>query len=188
MPGSDPRAASVRLLPDDGQYLLPSQRLTDTRVDIRAPMIWLLFWAFRAQYYEFQISAPDWVSDVRVDIQATVPAGATVSQVPEMLQRLLAERFGMVVHRETRQMDGYELVVGPDGIKMREVEPVNDLKTEFPPQMDRNGRPPSDITRETPDGTLRTISIPGGTRRITSARCMTDSLTRDSGRPSTPHA
>jgi len=49
------------------------------------------------------------VTDVRVDIQATMPTGATVAQVPEMLQRLLAERFGMVVHRETRQVDGYEL-------------------------------------------------------------------------------
>src|SRR5687768_8404834 len=65
--------ASVRLLPDDGQYLVPSQRLTDTRVHIRASLMWLLFWAFRAQYYEFQISAPDWVSDVHVDIQATMP-------------------------------------------------------------------------------------------------------------------
>ena len=49
------------------------------------------------------------MTDVRVDIQATMPPGATVAQVPEMLQRLLAERFGMVVHRETRQVDGYEL-------------------------------------------------------------------------------
>src|SRR5688572_21074126 len=109
--------ASVRLLPNDGQYLLPSRRLTDTRVDVTAGLNIVLFWAFRAQYYEFQIFAPDWVNnDVRVEIQATMPPGTTVAQVPEMLQRLLAERFGMVVHRETRQMDGYELVVGPDGI------------------------------------------------------------------------
>ena len=167
--------ASVRLVPDSEQFLAPSQRLTNARVDIRAQLIWLLFWAFRAQYYEFQISAPNWVSDVRVDIQATMPPGATVAHVPEMLQRLLAERFGMVVHRETRQVDGYELIVGPEGIRMQEVEPVNDLATAFPPQMDRNGGTLSDTTRETPDGTLRTISIPGGTRRITS-RTMYDRI------------
>jgi uncharacterized protein (TIGR03435 family) len=93
-----------------------------------------------------------------------MPPGATVAQVPEMLQRLLAERFGLVVHRETRQVDGYELVVGPDGIQMREVEPVNDLRTEFPPQVGRNGRPLNDTTQETPEGTVRTI----GNRKITS--------------------
>jgi uncharacterized protein (TIGR03435 family) len=133
-------------------------------VDVTGGLNWVLFWAFRAQYYEFQISAPTWVNDVRVDIQATMPPGATVAQVPEMLQRLLAERFGLVVHRETRQVDGYELVVGPDGIQMREVEPVNDLRTEFPPQVGRNGRPLNDTTQETPEGTVRTI----GNRKITS--------------------
>jgi uncharacterized protein (TIGR03435 family) len=153
--------ASVRLSPGSTQI---SRRLTDTRVDVTGGLNWVLFWAFRAQYYEFQISAPTWVNDVRVDIQATMPPGATVAQVPEMLQRLLAERFGLVVHRETRQVDGYELVVGPDGIQMREVEPVNDLRTEFPPQVGRNGRPLNDTTQETPEGTVRTI----GNRKITS--------------------
>jgi uncharacterized protein (TIGR03435 family) len=88
--------ASVRLSPGSTQI---SRRLTDTRVDVTGGLNWVLFWAFRAQYYEFQISAPTWVNDVRVDIQATMPPGATVAQVPEMLQRLLAERFGLVVHR-----------------------------------------------------------------------------------------
>ena len=158
--------ASVRMASGDARF---SQTLTDTRVDITRPLSWVLFTAFRAQYYEFQISAPGWVSDSWVDIHATLPAGATVAQVPEMLQRLLAERFGLVVHREVRQVDGYELLVGPDGIKMREVEPVDELQKEFPPQFSSNGRQLSDRTEDTPQGKIRTISTRGGFIRITSS-------------------
>ena len=128
--------ASVRLIPDGAKSRL-SRQLTDARVDITTPLSWVLFTAFRAEYYEFQISAPGWLSDVWVDIHATMPAGATVAQAPEMLQRLLADRFGLVVHREVRQMDRYELLVGADGIKMREVEPADELQKEFPPEFPR---------------------------------------------------
>jgi len=151
--------ASVRMTSDNARV---SRTLTDTRVDITASLNWVLFWAFRAQYYEFQISAPAWLSDAGVEIHATMPAGATVEQVPEMLQRLLAERFGLVVHREVRQTDGYELLVGPDGIKMREVAPLDELQKEFPPQFSSAGRRLSDTTTQTPDGTVRRIAIPGG--------------------------
>jgi len=160
--------ASVRVIPDGGQFVLPTQRLTDTRADIQGGLNWILFSAFRAQYYEFQISAPSWLNEVRVEIHATLPAGATAAQVPEMLQQLLAERFGMVAHREMRQADGYELVVGPDGMKMLEVEPVDELRKEFPTEL-RGGRTLADYTRQTHDGPVRTMDLSkGGTRRITS--------------------
>jgi hypothetical protein len=38
--------ASVRLIPESGQFPVPSQRLTDTRVDIQAGLNWILFWRF----------------------------------------------------------------------------------------------------------------------------------------------
>src|SRR5215469_11485042 len=40
-----------------------------------------------------QIDGPDWMNSLRFDVQAKMPAGATASQVPEMLQALLATRF-----------------------------------------------------------------------------------------------
>jgi hypothetical protein len=49
-----------------------------------------------------------------------------------MLQRLLAERFRLVVHREPRPMEVHELVVGPGGDKMREVEAASELDKSFP--------------------------------------------------------
>ena len=160
--------ASVRMISGDGGLSQFLQTLTDTRVDITRPLSWVLFTAFGVDYYEFQIDAPGWVNDAWVDIHATLPAGATVAHVPEMLQRLLSERFSLVVRREVRQRDGYELVVAPGGAKMREVEPVDELLKEFPPQFSSTGRQLNDRTVETPAGRVRTVSTPRGFIRITS--------------------
>jgi uncharacterized protein (TIGR03435 family) len=48
-----------------------------------------------------------------------------------MLQRLLAERFGLRVSVTPRLTDVYELVVGKDGIRMLEVQAVNELDKKF---------------------------------------------------------
>jgi uncharacterized protein (TIGR03435 family) len=57
-----------------------------------------------------------WMGAELYDVVANVPAGATKEQFRIVLQRLLAERFGLVVHRETRQLPGYRLVVVAEGV------------------------------------------------------------------------
>jgi len=69
---------------------------------------------------DYQLSGPDWMKTVSVDIIAKLPAGATEGQIPEMLQTLLAERFGLKVHSETRDHAVYTLVVGKGGLKLKE--------------------------------------------------------------------
>lgn len=134
--------------------------MSDTRVDlVNMPVRTLLLLAFRAKAYE--LVGPGWLAETRVSIQATMPPGATRQQVPEMLQRLLAERFGLVVHREPRPMDVYELVVGPGGHTMREVEAIDELDKTFPASKfaDQLGTAAdsSDTVRDTPDGPVRTV-------------------------------
>src|SRR5688500_6765436 len=83
--------ASVRLAPGPGPT---SQRMTDSRVDLNLISLRaLLLLAFRAKGYE--LVGPDWLAEIRVSIQATLPTGATRQQIPEMLQRLLAQRFNL---------------------------------------------------------------------------------------------
>jgi uncharacterized protein (TIGR03435 family) len=53
------------------------------------------------------------------NIQANVPAGTTVAQFRAMVQNLLAERFRLRVHRETRQVSGYVLQIAKGGLKLR---------------------------------------------------------------------
>lgn len=83
---------------------------------------------------EFQISGPDWLGSQRFDIQAKYPTGATEDQVPEMLQSLLANRFKLQVHRDTREHAVYALVAGKNGPKLKPAEiethdePISDAK------------------------------------------------------------
>ncbi len=69
---------------------------------------------------DYQLSGPDWMKQVRVDIVGTLPKGATEDNIPEMLQSLLAERFGLKVHRETKEHPEYALVIGKGGAKLKE--------------------------------------------------------------------
>ena len=73
-----------------------------------------------------QASGPDWMDSLRFDILAKLPEGATQDQLPEMLQWLLVERFGLVAHGETKDLPGYALVLGKGGPKMKPAVPDAD--------------------------------------------------------------
>src|SRR5215471_67853 len=58
---------------------------------------------------------PDKTLNVRFDIMATLPDGSVESQAQPMLKALLAERFQLRIHSETRQLPVYELRVDQEG-------------------------------------------------------------------------
>lgn len=66
-----------------------------------------------------QIDGPQWLGDERYDIVATLPSNASESQVPIMLQHLLAERFALTVHEETKIRTGYALIAGKGEPKLK---------------------------------------------------------------------
>jgi uncharacterized protein (TIGR03435 family) len=70
----------------------------------------------------YQVSGPDWMDSERFDVAAKLPEGARQSDVPVMLQALLAERFKLTIHREQKSMPVYAIVVGKSGVKMPKVE------------------------------------------------------------------
>lgn len=74
--------------------------------------------AFRVKNY--QISGPDWMASERFDISAKLPAGAPEREVPEMLQTMLEDRFQMKMHRESKELPVYGLVMGKGGVKLQE--------------------------------------------------------------------
>ena len=67
----------------------------------------------------WQVSGPDWLDSLRFDITARVPEGATQEQFQTMLRNLLVDRFRMAVHKETREVPIYALVVGKNGPKLK---------------------------------------------------------------------
>ena len=156
--------ASVRL---SAPTTRRSQRITDTRVDlIRIDLRQLLWLAFEIEPLccRDRLVAPDWLPGVAVDIQATLPAGGTRKQVPAMLRSLLMERLGLRTHVEPRPADGYELVVGSDGMRMQEVQPANELDKDFSSDASKTL---SDSLNETVNGPVRTMGITLGMRTIT---------------------
>lgn len=68
----------------------------------------------------YQISGPEWFESERYDITAKVPPGTTKEQFQLMLQSLLAERFKLTVHRQSKELPIYALVVAKGGPKMKE--------------------------------------------------------------------
>ena len=68
-----------------------------------------------------QIVGPEWLGSEKFDIAAKLPDGATSAQIPEMLQRLLEERFHLRAHREMREFAVYALETAKAGVHLREV-------------------------------------------------------------------
>jgi uncharacterized protein (TIGR03435 family) len=65
------------------------------------------------------VAGPGGITEDLYDLEAKLPAGASSAQAPAMLQALLKERFGLVVHREDRTLRGYSLAVGRGGPKLQ---------------------------------------------------------------------
>jgi uncharacterized protein (TIGR03435 family) len=70
-----------------------------------------------------RVNGPAWMDEEQFDVYAKVPAGAPKDQVNEMLQSLLKERFGLVAHRELKDLPGYALLVGKGGVKLTQSAP-----------------------------------------------------------------
>jgi uncharacterized protein (TIGR03435 family) len=66
--------------------------------------------AYGLQRYQI-VGGPDWMGQDRFDINAKAPDGTQQSQMLAMVQALLADRFKLRVHRETRDLPVYALVV-----------------------------------------------------------------------------
>jgi uncharacterized protein (TIGR03435 family) len=104
-------------------------KIDGKRVDIgNFALMQLICKAYDVKTY--QVSGPSWLQAVgmagqRFDIIANLPEGATKEQVPQMLQNLLAERFKLVMHRDTKDQAVYALVIGKGGkagLKIKEAE------------------------------------------------------------------
>jgi uncharacterized protein (TIGR03435 family) len=82
------------------------------------PLNNMIMYAYTLKQY--QLSGPDWLMTPAFEIHAKLPEGGTKEQVPEMMQSLLAERFKLVSHRESKEQPVYALIVSKDGFKLKE--------------------------------------------------------------------
>jgi uncharacterized protein (TIGR03435 family) len=88
---------------------------------VNAPLRNLIIFAYQIQSFQL-VSAPNWTNDARVDIVAKmegdpqpVAPGSGADHMMLAMRTLLADRFKLVVHRETRELDIYALAMAKPG-------------------------------------------------------------------------
>jgi uncharacterized protein (TIGR03435 family) len=81
-------------------------------------LLYLIQWAFDTP--PFEINGPDWLNDTRFDVIAKADGGGGDSKLRLMLRALLAERFGLKVHSEQKEMQVYGLTLAKGGPKFQE--------------------------------------------------------------------
>jgi uncharacterized protein (TIGR03435 family) len=70
------------------------------------------------------LGGPGWADSDQFDIAAKAEsADATRDEIRSMLQTLLTERFRLVVHRETKEVQAYSLVLAKSGSKLKVAAP-----------------------------------------------------------------
>jgi len=84
----------------------PGGRFTATGMPLR----FLLTFIYDIQDFQL-VGGPEWMASDRFDITATAGGDASAPVMKQMIRALLANRFGLVVREETREMPIYALVV-----------------------------------------------------------------------------
>ncbi|HXJ42334.1 MAG TPA: TIGR03435 family protein [Bryobacteraceae bacterium] len=105
------------------QAYSPGGQLTITNM----PLYWLIATAYDLPFQSKRLTgAPAWAYSERFDIQAIAPeppaagtsAAAREARTRLMLRALLAERFGLVIRREMRDLPVYAMVAAKGGPKL----------------------------------------------------------------------
>jgi uncharacterized protein (TIGR03435 family) len=134
--------ASVKPSEGDGRSVMirSSQggRYSASGVNLRM----LIQQAYGVKDYQI-IGGPAWMSSAPFDINAKAEdPNVTREQIGLMLQSLLAERFKLKFHRETRDLPVYSLLVGKNGHKLK-VSEFQPGAVGAPPDAARAGAPPA---------------------------------------------
>jgi uncharacterized protein (TIGR03435 family) len=109
------------------------------------------------------IAGPTSIDDVWYTLTATFPPNTTWEQFDKMLANFLADRFGLVAHRESKSVPGYEMTVASTGLKITRAK---DTDTSAPPtasagrgMVDKDGFPVlwpnTTFAMRTGDGTIQ---------------------------------
>jgi uncharacterized protein (TIGR03435 family) len=69
----------------------------------------------------FQVTGPDWMDGVHLDIAAKYPPDAKREDQSLMLRSLLEDRFKLAVHRKPQDLPGFALTIAKGGFKLKPV-------------------------------------------------------------------
>jgi uncharacterized protein (TIGR03435 family) len=90
-------------------------------ITVDSPLVLLIKNAYGVEDFQV-IGGPSWINTDGYDVEAKPEMQADQKQVWLMLRSLLAQRFKLQVHRETRELPGYALTVAKNGLKLPQPE------------------------------------------------------------------
>jgi uncharacterized protein (TIGR03435 family) len=125
---------------------------------------------------DFQIVGPDWMTKARFEIRATLPAGASADQIPEMLRSLLADRFKVEIRHAMKEQNVYALLVGNGGARLKPTKVKTDNNS--PKALGADGKPRPMMMYMFPPGGDVTVSAPSA-----SIQSLVELVSRFTGRP-----
>jgi uncharacterized protein (TIGR03435 family) len=68
---------------------------------------------------DYQVSGgPSWVESEHYEVIATFPAATSSADRARMMQAMLADRFGLVVRHDSKEVSGYALIAAKGGPKL----------------------------------------------------------------------
>lgn len=88
----------------------------------------LIMEAYDLKRYQVSFSSSD-ESVYDIAAKAEGSGNLTRAEFRPMLQALLAQRFNLKVHRETREMPVYAMIIGKSGVKFKESPPEKPSRT-----------------------------------------------------------
>jgi uncharacterized protein (TIGR03435 family) len=127
--GQTPAFELASIKPSDPNSVLAIRRSGHRLSTANTSLLFLITWAYdmhRGRVY----GQPAWLDSAHYDIIASAPEGSLPARVPgqpselqKMMQALLADRFKLALHRETRELPMYALVIGKGGPKFHLADP-----------------------------------------------------------------
>ena len=92
---------------------------------INVPLKSVIQWAYHIQ--PVQVSGPGWLDVDRYDVVAKAAGAVPEEQLRQMMQTLLAGRFKLAFHRESKEMQAYIITVAKSGLKIKESTSEGDM-------------------------------------------------------------
>jgi uncharacterized protein (TIGR03435 family) len=125
--------ADVHMSPHAANPTMSGGVLRAGRYEIRqATMVDLVRTAYNVDADKV-LGGPSWLESDRFDVIAKAPSVATPETARLMLQALLADRFKLVVHKDTKPMPAYVLSLGKGKPKLKEAAGSGNSGCQVPP-------------------------------------------------------
>ncbi|HEV8413505.1 MAG TPA: M56 family metallopeptidase [Bryobacteraceae bacterium] len=123
----------------------------------RVPLTFLIELAYNVKDAQL-LGGPSWATSDRYEVSAKAEDNATFEQMRPMLRSLLADRFKLELHRETKEAPAYELAAARGGLKIiASKESCTTVDPNSPP-------PPPNPKSPPPCGSVRRALLRSGER------------------------